>query len=576
MDGARPAASLGTDEKREETGRRERLRLVQGLLSSSPRDRQSGGRALDLPSWLAYLYAPLLPYLRRLKVVRAGPRDHHPSDILVPAGFAVEVVATDLNAPVHCCFDDAGSCYVTEAGHKIASPPRILKIDARTGAREVFFELPKERWVKSGAMTGATWHDGHLYAMNTDTLLRLDPNGEAVAVLTDLPGRGDHQANYPVVGPDGKLTFGVGSATNAGVVGPDNFTYEWLPKFPRFHDVPARDLTLVGRNFEAQNVLGNLSERVRTGAYVPFGTETRPGQVVPGDIRCTGAILRCNRDGTVLEVVAWGLRNPYGLAVHPDGRLFCTEHGIDERGARFIVGDYDDFYEIQPGAWYGWPDFASGVRLDDPSWGDGGQGREPVLVEPPDPDPPKPFVSFLPHEGSNGVDFCRDAGFGFVGDAFVALFGDLAPVTTPRLTSPRGFKVVRVDLAGRRVVDFAVNKIAGPASKLPHAGFERPSHCAFGPGPDDATALYVVDWGEIEIAPERGGVRVKQGTGTLWRIRRTEAPPGDRPPEPIQAPLYLLQYLALAATAAGLVGATVWLGRVISRVFRGRQRCRDD
>lgn len=62
---------------------------------------------------------------------------------------------------------------------------------------------------------------------------------------------------------------------------------------------------------------------------------------------------------------------------------------------------------------------------------------------------------------------------------------------------------MRVDRNLRRVVDFAVNRIEGPASKLPHAGFERPAHCQFGPDPDEGTALYVVDWGEIELAPLR-------------------------------------------------------------------------
>jgi hypothetical protein len=76
----------------------------------------------------------------------------------------------------------------------------------------------------------------------------------------------------------------------------------------------------------------------------------------------------------------------------------------------------------------------------------------------------------------------------FAGDGFVALFGDLMPVTTRRI-APAGFKVVRVDMQTRCVVDFAVNRIAGPASKLPHEGFERPSHCQFGPD----GALYVVD-----------------------------------------------------------------------------------
>jgi glucose/arabinose dehydrogenase len=185
-----------------------------------------------------------------------------------------------------------------------------------------------------------------------------------------------------------------------------------------------------------------------------------------------------------------------------------------------------------------------------------------MLAEHPDPHPPRPFVSFEPHAGSNGLDFCRDSAFGFAGDVFVARFGDLAPITTPRLTTQAGFKVVRVDTHGRRVVDFAVNRIAGPASKLPHEGFERPSHCQFGPD----GALYVVDWGEIEIAPERGGVRMQKGTGTLWRIRRTQGPRGDRPALSISVPLYALQLFALLAGVISLLAGGTWLvKRFLSR-----------
>jgi hypothetical protein len=104
-------------------------------------------------------------------------------------------------------------------------------------------------------------------------------------------------------------------------------------------------------------------------------------------------------------------------------------------------------------------------------------------------------------------------------------------------------------------MDFAVNRIAGPTSKLPHGGFERPSHCTFGPD----RALYVVDWGEIEIAPERGGIRMPLGTGALWRIRRSAGPAGDAPHRPIALPLYGLQYLAVLAVVIG--GALAWLLR---------------
>jgi glucose/arabinose dehydrogenase len=292
---------------------------------------------------------------------------------------------------------------------------------------------------------------------------------------------------------------------------------------------------------------------------------------MPGNVKCSGAILRCDPDGSNLEVVAWGLRNPYGIAFSPDGRLFATEHGMDERGRRYIVGDPDDFYEIRENAWYGWPDFASGIRLDDPYWGEGGHGREPVLAEFPDPNPPRPFASFKTHAAANGVDFCRDPQFGFEGDAFVACFGDLAPITTlQKAAAPAGFNVVRVDMQNRRVENFAVNRIEGPASKLPHDGFERPSHCQFGPD----GALYVVDYGIIRIAPEKGGIRMQAGSGSLWRIRRVGGPRGTLPPKPTTVPLYLLQGLGILVGIVGSVALTAWLVRRAGGTLSGKRRLR--
>jgi glucose/arabinose dehydrogenase len=516
--------------KREIAGIREDLGETLDALAGelSPR-RQAQRKRADVKHWvtrlrhapmmdtaLGALYRPLQPLTARMHLHRWRPRRYRPEHVLVPEGYEVEVVATGFNEPVHCCFDEQGNCYVIECGHKIEAKPRVLKVDVDTGESEVFFDLPGERWIMTGAVTGACCHDGHLYLMNTDTLSRITPDGRLEDLVTGLPGKGDHQSNYPVVGPDGKLHFGQGTYTNTGVVGGDDFAY---------------------------------------GAYVPFGTETQAGEVIRGNVKCSGSVLRCNADGSDLELVAWGLRNPYGIAFAPDGRLFATEHGIDERSARHIIGDPEDFYEITEGAWYGWPDFASGVRLDDRHWGEGGRGREPVLVEHPDANPPKPFATFPMHAGPNGVDFCRDPAFGFHGDAFVALFGDLTPVTA-RLSTPSGFKVVRVDMRTREVVDFAVNKIQGPASRLPHAGFERPSHCQFAPD----GALYVVDFGEVSIAPEKGGIRVLENTGALWRIRRTGATTGESPKEPLRVASYQLK-----AAAGGVVAAAAAVAWLVTR-----------
>jgi glucose/arabinose dehydrogenase len=504
---------------------------------------------------MSYLYKPILPYLKKIKIRREGPRDFDPGDILLPAGYVADLVASGFNAPVHCCFDEQGYCYVVESGHKIDAIPRVLKVDPQTGSWQTFFTLPENRWIKGAAVTGACWYKGRLYLMNTNALLSIGQDGDIQDVLTDLAGLGDHQCNHPILGPDGKIYFGAGCATNAGVVGADDFGFEWLPKFKDFCDVPAHDVKLAGRNFESANILGNLTERVQTGAYVPYGTPTHPDQVIPGNVKCNGAILRCNPDGTQLEVVAWGLRNPYGLAFSEDGRLFATEHGMDERGARYIVDDPDDFYEIKEGEWYGWPDFASGIRMDDPYWGKGGRNREPLLAEFPNPNPLKPLTSFQSHVAANGFDFSRSPGFGFRGQAFVACFGDLAPITTlADATVPSGFKVLRVDPQTGEVYDFAVNRLTGPASKLPHDGFERPSACVFGPD----GALYIVDFGIIHIAPERGAIRQQIGTGALWRIRRTSARGGSVPPKPVTVPLYLLQGIALFAGFIGLGVLLLW------------------
>src|SRR5512146_2327320 len=172
-----------------------------------------------IPDWLSYLYQPILPLLKKIKIHREGARGYKPEDILLPEGYVAEVVASGFNTPVHCCFDEEGYCYVIESGHKIDAVPRILKVDTRTGAWEPFYTLPEEKWKKGAAVTGACWYQGRLYVMNTDTLMRLDRSGNAEEILTGLAGKGDHQSNQPIIGPDKKIYFGQGCATNCGVVG---------------------------------------------------------------------------------------------------------------------------------------------------------------------------------------------------------------------------------------------------------------------------------------------------------------------------------------------------------------------
>src|SRR5512143_1215583 len=97
--------------------------------------------APTLPDWLSYLYQPILPVLKKIKIHRQGRRQLNPQDILLPQGYVAEVVATGFNAPVHCCFDDAGACYVVESGHKIEVPPRSCQFETTSVVFESFCPL---------------------------------------------------------------------------------------------------------------------------------------------------------------------------------------------------------------------------------------------------------------------------------------------------------------------------------------------------------------------------------------------------------------------------------------------------
>jgi hypothetical protein len=121
------------------------------------------------------------------------------------------------------------------------------------------------------------------------------------------------------------------------------------------------------------------------------------------------------------------------------------------------------------------------------------------------------------NSSADGLDFSRSPAFGHVGEAFVALFGDMTP-GTGKVLGPVGFKVVRVDVATGVINEFAVNRgrMNGPASWQRNGGLERPVSVRFDP---TGAGLYVVDFGIMTLSSR--GPAPQKGTGVLWRITRT-------------------------------------------------------
>ncbi|MDQ3938235.1 MAG: glucose dehydrogenase, partial [Chloroflexota bacterium] len=263
---------------------------------------------------LAGLWALLLPW-------SVTARDIRPDDVTIAGDFTIEAAATGLAAPTMVAFDDSGAMLIAESGYGGSGTPKVTRL-AGDGSREVLVEGGE----LEVPLTAVAFNDGTTYVVTAGTVWTL-ADGQLTPLISDLPGLGDHQANQ-LAFADGKLYLSIGTVTNSAVVGPDNAVFGWLemPERRDLHEVPCEDITLTGEVFVSEDPLGGGGQ-VRTSPYSPFGTERPAGTVVPGNVRCNGAVLRANLDGSGLEVVAWGMRNPYGLEVGPDGALYATMHG---------------------------------------------------------------------------------------------------------------------------------------------------------------------------------------------------------------------------------------------------------
>lgn len=443
-------------------------------------------------------------------------RQVNPQDILLPDGFEVEAVSTGLTFPTAITFNDEGTPFVVESGYsygEVFLAPKLLKI-LPNGETETVITGQK-----NGPWNGVTYHEGYFYIaeggqLEGGRILKVSEEGEVEFLVENLPGFGDHHTNGPVV-RDGYVYFGQGTATNSAVVGEDNADFGWLKRFPEFHDIPCKDVTVKGINYFSSNSLtADPDDQALTGPYSAFNTQVEQNQVIKGSIPCTGAIMRVPLNGGDAELVAWGLRNPYGLALSADNELYITENSYDVRGSRPVWGTGDVLWKIEEGMWYGWPDFNGGIPIhvfELP----GGEKPRQILADHPN-EPPRPVAKLGVHSSSNGIVIAK----GKIENsnyAFVAQFGDMAP-GVGKVLRPVGFKVIKVNLEDGVVEDFAVNKGKrnGPATWLKKGGLERPVSVQIAPD----GSLYIVDFGILTMSEE--GAKPYEKTGVIWKVTRKE------------------------------------------------------
>ncbi|MDD9207929.1 hypothetical protein PU560_15845 [Georgenia sp. 10Sc9-8] len=459
--------------------------------------------------------------------VPARPRVD-PSHVVVPPGYTVDVMVAGLSFATGMGFAPDGTLYLLEGGSTWPTrpymPARVLRLDPDGELTEVGEET-------LGGPRGVAVHDGGLFVIDKggyhSRIVRYDlGTWERDVVVDGLPDGGWHEPGGPVFGADGYMYFAQGSVSQNGVVLPQGFTVDQA-KHPHAHDVPGQDVTLTGHNIVSYDPTSPYPYYAETGAFKPFGEPARAGEVVPGALKCNSAVWRARPDGSEMELLAWGVRNPYGMALSEDGRLYVSDNDYEETGDRAVAGDPDRIWHIRaadlpPGTvttpdWYGFPDLC-GDGL--PVWAEEhlparGRRAEPLLADPPPWAGPAVYLE-KPHSCMTKMDFCRSDAFGHRGRLFACEWGTMAPMNSPDPADlDHGFKVVAVDVEAGTAQDFFHNASPGPASAVGGGGLERPVDCKFSP---DGRSLYVLDFGVARVAQSH--MEAYAHTGVLWRITR--------------------------------------------------------
>ena len=475
-----------------------------------------------------------------------------------PAGFALVPLVQGLNAPTAITFDNEGDLLVAESGID-GCEPHIFGYH-RDGS---YFNIyPYKRtisffptgFVLYGPIGGMVAHEGKIYVSHRDrngfgVITALGYDGSHATVQAGLPAQGDYGVTDLAIHPiDGRLYFAVGTATNSGVVGVDNWNEGWLKHYPDVHDQlyspgNGQSFKLNGYRFDSHNPRFGLfsgADIARTGPFQPFGESTL-ARVIGSD-RPGGAIYSVPLNGGTLRVEATGLHNPRGLAFSEHNSLYITNDGMELRGTRPIWRDPDSLVRFSHDAWYGYPDYTTdGHSVSEEKYqppvaliNKSGYSENSFLIdhEASGLRPPGSSVTvagvFPTLSGAAKSAFAPTSGpfSQFRGSDIVALDGDRAPFATSGLPLQQhpGFQVARVDIDSREVKPFIRNTARKPVSELPYGtvALERPIDVKFGPD----GALYILDFGRMENRD--GSPRIFNGTGGIFKLVGVEGRPTGR------------------------------------------------
>jgi hypothetical protein len=482
-----------------------------------------------------------------------------PSKIKVPPGYKVGVFASGIDTVTSITVDKHDNVWVAISGNTFGFPPEGIdkphvKIYDKSG--KIIRDHVGLGMFKSFALNeiGYCAENGRTYVGDYSYgIWEIDGvNGTPKLIMNEVP-IGDH-ALGAIMCHDGWLYYAVGAPSNSGYADPDihgwtdavdpyweKRTPAGVPPLPR--DPPCRDIVLTGLNIRDSQ--GNL-----TGAYLPKGTPSKPGQVIKAQKPCGGAVHRAKlkadssytRDDW--EVYAYGFRNMSGLAFGPKGSRFehalaVSDNGHNDKGNRRVANSGENLFIVtEKGQDAGFPDKPGMNFTNIKRFGpDVYRGNK---FDPTRPNPQlyigeKPFIPSLPpyrfidhsigvrgtpliianpnpngyinpvlewdtNNPMDGLAWAPKA-FGAAPDTlFTAVFGIID--NGPESLRPMWPAIVKVEFlnpSGVKWSIFAENMEPGPNAyqkKENRGGFERTNDVEFSM---DGKTMYVADYGELYV-----------------------------------------------------------------------------
>lgn len=276
----------------------------------------------------------------------------------VAPGLQVELWASEplLANPVALTFDNNGKAYVAETHRRRTNVPDIRKYEAWTTENlalrsvEQRVALFKSKFPESARIAPSKDRPD----LNSDGQFDwrdLEIESEVVRLVED--SNRDGKADQSKVFADGFKSLATGVGAGIAVHNGEAF-YTCTP-----------DLWKIKADGTKEKLFSGFGVHVVYSGHDMHGAKIGPdgrlywsiadcgARVVDNngkllaDVPDSGAVFRCNPDGTGFELVAKGLRNPQSLAFNEAGDLFTGDNNADG-------GDKARWIHVVKGADYGW------------------------------------------------------------------------------------------------------------------------------------------------------------------------------------------------------------------------------